>query len=162
MKRITLLLGLLFIAAAPFGLNPAQASIATYEFATPEDEARFTRLSEELRCLVCQNQSLADSNAELALDLRREIYEMIRDGKSNEEIVTFMVARYGDFVLYRPPVKPSTFLLWTGPFLLFALGVVVMIMLVRRRGKTNEDSKLSADEQRRLQQVLHETGEKRL
>ena len=91
-------------------------------FDEPADEARYKRLIAELRCLVCQNQNLADSNAELATDLRNETYSMVKAGKTDEEIVTFMVNRYGDFVLYRPPVKSTTFVLWFGPLILAALG----------------------------------------
>jgi cytochrome c-type biogenesis protein CcmH len=93
----------------------------------PEMEKRVTALAEELRCLVCQNQTLADSNAPLAVDLRNQIREQLARGASEREVVDFMVARYGDFVLYRPPFKASTLLLWMGPFLLLLLGVTVLV-----------------------------------
>ena len=108
---------------------PAAAVIETYEFDSPEVEADYNLLIDELRCLVCQNQNLADSDADLARDLRRETYQMLSDGKSRDEVVDFMVARYGDFVLYRPQFKSSTYLLWLGPFLLL---VVVLFIVVRR------------------------------
>ena len=96
-------------------------------------EARLKRLEADLRCLVCQNQTLADSNAPLAEDLRREVRTLALSGKSDAEIRTFLVARYGDFVLYDPPVKVSTWLLWFGPFLLLGGGVVAWLAIVRRR-----------------------------
>lgn len=131
----------------------AQAGVAPYQFADPADQARFDRLSYELRCLVCQNQNLADSNAELAIDLRREIHTMIQQGQPDEEIIAFMVARYGDFVLYRPPVKPITYALWLGPFLLGAVGLLVMIRLIRQR--TGEQAGgLSTAERERLRLAL--------
>jgi cytochrome c-type biogenesis protein CcmH len=101
------------------------------------DEAFKTRLkalSEELRCLVCQNQSLADSNAELAVDLKREVERLMLDGKSDADIKTYLVQRYGDFVLYRPPVQSNTALLWAGPFVLLAGGAGLW-MLIQRRNK---------------------------
>lgn len=103
--------------------------------ADPAFEARLKRLEEELRCLVCQNQSLADSNAPLAEDLRREVRGLATAGKNDEEIKTFLVDRYGDFVLYRPPVKSTTWLLWYGPFILLAGGGVVWWLIARRRGR---------------------------
>jgi cytochrome c-type biogenesis protein CcmH len=113
---------------------PAQAAIEAYQFDSPQMEADYNQLVDELRCLVCQNQNLAGSDADLARDLRRETYEMLRAGKSQQEVIDFMVARYGDFVLYRPQFKSSTYLLWLGPFLLLLL---VLYLLVRRlRAKT--------------------------
>ncbi len=101
----------------------------------PEDalEKRLSALSAELRCLVCQNQSLADSHAELAIDLKNQVKDMMRAGKSDEEIKAYLTQRYGDFVLYRPPVKSSTWLLWIGPFVLMAGGMVVLVRVMRRR-----------------------------
>lgn len=141
-----------------FAAGPALASINVYQFDNPEQEARFKRLSEELRCLVCQNQNLADSNAELAQDLRREVHTMIVAGKSDADIVKFMTERYGDFVLYRPPMKAGTLLLWVGPFVLLLLGILVLARLVRQRGMTADaaDAPLSADEQQRLAQMLRQ------
>jgi cytochrome c-type biogenesis protein CcmH len=88
---------------------------------------------DELRCLVCQNQNLADSNAELAQDLRQEVYDMIQQGASDQEIIDFMVARYGDFVLYRPPLKSTTLILWIGPFVILGIGVLVLLFHIRKR-----------------------------
>src|SRR6187551_2017125 len=107
--------------AAPLGAAAA-AKEALPEAADPALEARMTRITAELRCLVCQNQTIADSNAGLAVDLRRETREMLRQGKSDAEIIAYMTARYGDFVLYRPPLKATTALLWFGPAAMLALG----------------------------------------
>jgi len=96
-------------------------------------EARFQSLAKELRCLVCQNQSLFDSPAELAADFRREIRAMMREGKSDEEIKAFLVARYGDFVLFRPPVKAKTYALWAAPFILLGVGALALLVMARRR-----------------------------
>jgi cytochrome c-type biogenesis protein CcmH len=124
---------------------------------TPEDPVankRAVQLAEQLRCLVCQNQSLADSNAELALDLRRQIREQIAQGRSNDEIVDFMVSRYGDFVLYRPPLKASTWLLWFGPPLVLLVGFVMLMRYVRERRKRIEREPLSASEHAEAELLL--------
>ena len=102
-------------------------------FSSPEHEKRYHTLIDELRCLVCQNQTIADSNADLASDLRREVYRMVEEDRSAEEIAGFMVARYGEFVLYRPPLQGGTVLLWAGPFLLAALGLALLAVHLRRR-----------------------------
>ena len=132
------------------------ARIETHIFATPEDEARYQTLTEELRCLVCQNQNLADSNAELAQDLRRQAYEMVQAGKSNDEIVAYMVQRYGDFVLYRPPFRPATMLLWIGPFAILGIGVAFLLGYIRRRAK-EQSPELSAEELARAERLLKQT-----
>ncbi len=134
----------------------AGAAIDAFPFEDPDNEARYQQLSEELRCLVCQNQSLADSNAELAMDLRRQVYEMIREGRSDDAIVDYMVARYGDFVLYRPPMQPDTYLLWFGPVLLFLIGSVSLLVFVRRRAAANagESGDLSSEDKQRLERLV--------
>ena len=111
-------------------------------------------LSSELRCLVCQNQTIADSNADLAVDLRGEIREKIESGMSDAEIKDFMVARYGDFVLYRPPVKATTLILWIGPFLLLAVGGGILYVNVKRRRQTVADPELSHDDQALAESLL--------
>ena len=123
------------------------------KFTDPTQEHRYQSLLLELRCLVCQNQSLADSHADLAQDLRNEVHGMLLQGKSNKQILDFMVQRYGDFILYRPPVRHSTWLLWFGPFvlLLFAVSVVVRFSRGRNRGAAPA---LSETEQARLQELL--------
>ncbi len=136
-------------------LLPVQASIVAFDFDDPQKEARFKKFSEELRCLVCQNQSLADSNAELALDLRRELYKMINNGATDDEIVEFMVNRYGDFVLYRPPVKTTTYLLWFGPFLLVIIGLVILLTVIRKVSK-QQDTSLSDEERKQLAELLND------
>jgi cytochrome c-type biogenesis protein CcmH len=109
-------------------------SVTVFGKEDPALDKRVMELAAELRCLVCQNQSIADSNADLAVDLRRQVREQLGSGKSEREVLDFMVQRYGDFVLYRPPLKASTVLLWGGPFLLLGLG---MVLLVRRVRSTN-------------------------
>jgi len=122
----------------------------------PQVEARLKHLAVELRCLVCQNQTLADSNAPLAEDLRREIREMIAKNMSDRDIIDFLVARYGDFVLYRPPLKPTTTLLWLGPFLLLIAGATALVLALRRRQKKLADVTLSEAEHNRVAQLLSE------
>jgi cytochrome c-type biogenesis protein CcmH len=116
------------------------AAIEAHTFDDPADESRYKLLINELRCLVCQNQNIADSNAELAQDLRQQTYEMIQKGLANEEIVTYMVNRYGDFVLYRPPVKRSTILLWVGPFIILFFAIMVLIKVIRRSPDAGDDN----------------------
>lgn len=129
------------------------AGLEAFDFNGNVNEDRYKHLISELRCLVCQNQSLADSDAGLAHDLRREVWELMDQGKSNTQVTEYLVARYGDFVLYNPPVKPSTYILWYGPFGLLVFGLVVLIYTVRRRGNQAE-SRFSAEEQERLQKIL--------
>ena len=111
-------------------------------------------ISEELRCLVCQNESLAGSQADLAKDLRREIREQIAQGKSDKEILDFMIGRYGDFVRYRPPLKGTTFLLWFGPFLLLVAGIAALAIILRRRSRRVTAATLSAEEQKQAEALL--------
>ncbi len=136
----------------------AQAAIVAFKFTDPAKEARFRKFGEELRCLVCQNESLADSNAELALDLRRVLYKMIQNNASDEEIVSFMVDRYGDFVLYKPPVKPTTWLLWFGPFALVVFGLIILLRVILNTRK-QVDSSLSKEEQKQLDSLLKNENE---
>lgn len=156
----------LYFASLLLGLwmAPAYAS-STYEAAIADDpvaEKRLQALSKELRCLVCQNETIADSNAELAVDLRREIRGMIHDGRSDNEILEFMVTRYGDFVLYRPPVKAITLLLWGGPIALLLIAVLALRSYLKRRSLllAKTDKPLSADEMRRAEALLKELDPK--
>ena len=142
----------LLLAAAL--LTPAFAKEAAPAAADPAAEARLMTLASELRCLVCQNQTIADSNAELAVDLRNEIREKIQGGMSDAEIKEFMVARYGDFVLYRPPVKATTLFLWIGPFLLLAVGGGILVYNLRRRRQAPAEAELSRDEQTLAESLL--------
>jgi cytochrome c-type biogenesis protein CcmH len=120
----------------------------------PAVEQRLANLSQELRCLVCQNETLADSRADLAEDLRREIREQIRAGKSDQEIISFLTQRYGEFILYRPPVKPKTYLLWFGPFVLLLVGLAILFRYVKRRRNLIPEQPLSNADHRRAQELL--------
>ncbi|MDX2252207.1 MAG: cytochrome c-type biogenesis protein [Nitrospira sp.] len=122
----------------------------------PAVEERLKHLAVELRCLVCQNQTLADSNAPLAEDLRREVREMIVKNMSDKEIIDFLVSRYGDFVLYRPPLKSTTTLLWVGPFVLLVGGGIALVVALKRRGKKVADAAITEEEHRRVEQLLSE------
>lgn len=134
---LCLLLGLL---AAPPALGQGSTTVREpLQFSSPEQQERFNRLAEELRCLVCQNQSLADSDAPLAQDLRQEVFTMLESGASDEQIKSFLVERYGDFVLYRPPVQGNTLVLWVGPILLLVAGAAVIGFNVRRRRSLLEE-----------------------
>lgn len=135
----------------------ALAAIDTYEFDTEEQRQRFYQLSSELRCPKCQNQNIADSDAPIAMDLRREVYRMLNEGKDNEEIVDFLVARYGEFVRYKPALTPATAILWFGPAAMLLAGFIVLLVMLRRRQKALREAagkSLSQDEQRRLQSLL--------
>jgi cytochrome c-type biogenesis protein CcmH len=116
--------------------------------------ARIRQLEEKLRCLVCQNQTLADSNAELAGDLRRQVREQVAAGRSDEQIIEYLVQRYGDFVLYEPPFKATTVLLWVGPFVLLLGAAGVLVMTLRRRRATPEEPVLGPDDKRLVERVL--------
>ena len=119
-----------------------------------ETQQRIRQLEEKLRCLVCQNQTLADSGAELAGDLRRQVREQVAAGRSDEEIVKFLVQRYGDFVLYDPPFKASTALLWIGPFVLLLGAAAVLIVTLRRRRNAPEETALGPEDRRVVERVL--------
>ena len=131
MLRIVFLLGISL---------SAMAATDIYQFETPEQEQRFRVLLDELRCPKCQNQSLADSDAGIAQDMRTRVEAMIKEGKSNDEIVDYFVARYGDFVSYRPPVTPTTSILWLAPLLLLGSGAVVIVLLLRRASARVDES----------------------
>jgi cytochrome c-type biogenesis protein CcmH len=119
---------------------PVAAKEAAPEAADPALEARMVRITSELRCLVCQNQTIADSNASLAVDLRREARTLIKQGKSDDEVIAYMTERYGDFVLYRPPLKATTLLLWFGPALMLVAGAAVLVVVLRRRSRMAADA----------------------
>lgn len=130
MKRVVTAIVAAFLAASV----PA----ADLRFENPEQQARYENLVNELRCLVCQNQTIADSNADLALDLRDKVAAQIAAGKSDAEIIEYLTARYGDFVLYRPPVQANTVLLWSGPFLLLLVAGALLAFTLRRRASLDE------------------------
>lgn len=130
-------------------------AVDVYQLADPEQQKTYETLTAELRCLVCQNQNIADSHAELAGDLRRQVYEMLQQGKSKDDIVQFMTDRYGDFVLYNPPLKAKTGLLWLGPLGLLLVGLT-MIALVLRRKKNAVKIELDGSERQKIKQLLAE------
>ena len=134
-------------------IGMAHAADTPLGFSDKSRQAEFEALLEELRCLVCQNQSLADSHADLAQDLRQEVYRMIDEGRSRAEVLEFMVARYGDFVLYRPPVKRTTWLLWGAPLLLLA-GVAIIWRKTQSRGTADAESALTPEDEERLATLL--------
>ncbi|HEX3249028.1 MAG TPA: cytochrome c-type biogenesis protein [Pyrinomonadaceae bacterium] len=150
MIRFILVSLLLLCAITPF----AFAKEAKPTGDDPAVEQRLTKLSQELRCLVCQNETLADSRADLAEDLRREIREQIKAGKSDKEIIDFLTARYGQFVLYRPRVTPMTYLLWFGPFVLLLGGLWLLFAYIKQRRDSVPEAPLSADERRRAEELL--------
>jgi cytochrome c-type biogenesis protein CcmH len=114
-------------------LSPIANAVDAYQFNNPEQQAAYQSLVSELRCLVCQNQPIGDSNAELAADLRRQVYEMLQQGKSKADIQQFMTERYGDFVLYNPPFKAKTGLLWLGPVVFLVVGLIAVFLFTRRK-----------------------------
>ncbi|MBX3236090.1 MAG: cytochrome c-type biogenesis protein CcmH [Nitrospiraceae bacterium] len=134
----------------------AMAEEAKPSAQNPSVEVRVKQLAGELRCLVCQNQTLADSNAPLAEDLRQEIREMASKNMSDRDILDFLVARYGDFVLYRPPVKATTLLLWGGPFILLVVGLGALLWALRSRARKISEAPLSTEERQRVTNMLME------
>jgi cytochrome c-type biogenesis protein CcmH len=153
--RLPGLLALLLLVPA------AWAAIDAYEFDDPGDERRYRALIEELRCPKCQNQNIAGSNAPLAADLRQKVYDMLQAGESDGAIVDYMVQRYGDFVTYRPPLKPVTWPLWFGPLAAVVLVGLGLAFWIRRRAREAPPEELSAGERERLQALLRERSEPR-
>src|SRR5438094_5962057 len=149
MKRIALLISLV-ICFASVALAK-EAKPAEY----PQIEKRMRALTEQLRCLVCQNETLADSRADLAEDLRKEIRGQMKAGKSDQEIIAFLTQRYGDFVLYKPPVKATTYLLWFGPFVFLLGGTLLLYRYVKHRREVIQDQPLTAAEHKRAEELLH-------
>jgi len=147
-RQFVLLLTILVVS--PLGWAKEAVPVAE----NPEIERRMIALSEELRCLVCQNESLAGSRSDFAKDLRREIREQLIANKSNQEITDFLVARYGDFVLYRPPMKPTTMLLWFGPFIFLLIGTGALIIYLRKRRKLLEETPLSEEQLKQAEELL--------
>jgi cytochrome c-type biogenesis protein CcmH len=150
MRSLLLISILVFSAFTTNGVKAQTNDIQT--------EQRIRQLSEKLRCLVCQNQSLADSNAELAQDLRRQLREQVAAGRRDDEILDYLVQRYGDFVLYEPPFKAITVLLWVGPFVLLAAAALVLVATLRRRRRAPEEPALGAEDKRLVERVLGPAG----
>lgn len=146
-KIITLILCLLAL--------PLPAVVEYHPFSDPQKEQAYQTLISELRCLVCQNQTIADSNADLAKDLRQQVYEMLQQGKSQQDVVDFMTQRYGDFVMYRPALTLKTGLLWLGPIGFLLIGIGVVVMLVRHK-KTAGPVHLDVKQQSRIQDILQQ------
>ena len=141
MRGLARLRQALLAALLAFGsLGGASAAETPDAAADPALEARLLEITGELRCLVCQNQTIADSHADLAVDLRNQVREMLRRGDSREQIIAYMTARYGDFVLYRPPLKQTTWLLWFGPGVLLLGGLAILIVVLRRRARLPAES----------------------
>ena len=147
-------------ALVPFVLlfiNNVHSSDEPVKFKNQAHEQRYQTLIEEIRCLVCQNQSLADSNADLAQDLRKEIVDMIVSGKNDEQIIQFLVERYGDFVLYRPLLKENTWLLWFGPFLFLIIGLFSAIIIIKKQSRSNKlNDVIDEEKKQRLASLLNE------
>jgi len=146
---------ILLIALCVISLGLSFAKDAAPLADDPVIEQRLISISEEMRCLVCQNESLAGSRSDLANDLRREIRTLIKEGKSDDQIRSFMVERYGDFVLYRPPVKPITWLLWIGPFIILLIGIAGLLTYLRRRNNAVTNIALSDDDNKQIDALLN-------
>ena len=134
--------------------NASANYVDTYTFQDPVTEKRFNELNKELRCPKCQNQNLSGSNSPIAQDLRREVYELLHQGKADIEIMNYMVARYGEFVLYRPRVNSLTYILWFAPAVLILIGVLVVVFIVRRKPIARKEIELSLDQQDKLKALL--------
>ncbi len=158
LKRAAAALALSAALTLPMAAQAREAAPTAFD---PVAHERVVQVSEQLRCLVCQNQSIAESNAELAVDLRNQVIEQVKAGKTNKEIIDYMVERYGDFVLYRPPFKSTTYILWIGPIALFLIGLGAFYVNLRRRKRVvaSEAKPLTADEQALAADLLGEKKE---
>lgn len=148
---------LLFALVAMAGI--ADAASTLYRFDNPDQAQRFEVLTRELRCLVCQGESIADSNSDLAKDLRRQVHDMIVAGRSNQQVIQFMTARYGDFILYKPPFVPRTYFLWAGPLLLLLLASAAMMYYAWGARRDKRSAGLQRGERERLDRLLGESQE---
>lgn len=147
--------GIIVILTMFLFINTVNAAVEIKQFSNTEQEQRYKHIIDELRCLVCQNQNISGSNAGLAQDLRKQVYKMIMAGEDDAAIFDFMVTRYGDFVLYRPPFKATTLFLWLGPFIILALGLFVLVRFIRQREKIVTKELNSADKEK-LKKLLNE------
>src|SRR6266446_5813642 len=150
MRRVSILILLLISLAGPALAKEAKP------VEDPQIDQRMQALTQQLRCLVCQNETLADSRADLAEDLRKEIREQMKAGKSDQEIIAFLTQRYGDFVLYKPPVKATTYLLWFGPFVLLFAGTGVLYRYLKKRRELIDEKPLTNDERKRAEEILRQ------
>lgn len=150
--------GVLIILSLFVSLSTVNASVEMNKFTNEQQEDRYNHIIEELRCLVCQNQNIAGSNAGLAQDLRKKVHTMILAGNDDDAIYEFMVSRYGDFILYRPPFNLSTFILWIGPFILLVMGLFILMRFIRNRKKVVV-VELSNEEKEKLKELLKENKE---
>src|SRR6266581_5213525 len=150
MRRVSILILVLISLLAPALAKEAKP------VEDPQIEQRMQALTQQLRCLVCQNETLADSHADLAEDLRKEIREQMKAGKSDQEIIAFLTQRYGDFVLYKPPVKSTTYLLWFGPFVLLIGGTFLLYRYVGQRRRMIADKPLTEEERKRAEELLNQ------
>jgi len=148
MRRVSILILLLISLAGPALAKEAKP------VEDPQIDQRMQALTQQLRCLVCQNETLADSRADLAEDLRKEIRQQMKAGKSDQEIIAFLTQRYGDFVLYKPPVKATTYLLWFGPFVLLLGGTLLLYRYLKHRREIIQDQPLTAAEHKRAEELL--------
>lgn len=152
LRKVLLSTSLIFALVGSINLSAAKDAVPLAD--DPATEQRLIVISEEMRCLVCQNESLAGSRSDLANDLRQEIRILIKAGKTDEQIRSFMVERYGDFVLYRPPVKPITWLLWIGPFVILLAGIIGLLVYLRRRNLSVPSTVLSEEDNARIDALL--------
>ena len=152
----SMVLALVTLLAVPALAGPTQTDPGWHHFDNPKTEQRYQTLLEGLRCLVCQDESLADSNADLAADLRGEIYQMMKGGKTNAQIKQYLIDRYGDYVLFKPPLDYRTYALWFGPFVLVALGLVVLVWSIRQRSRQRSTA-ISEQERARIDELLRAT-----
>lgn len=150
--------GIIVILTMFLFINTLNAAVEIKQFSNTEQEQRYKHIIDELRCLVCQNQNISGSNAGLAQDLRKQVYKMIMAGEDDAAIFDFMVTRYGDFVLYRPPFKATTLFLWLGPFIILALGLFVLVRFIRQHEKIVTKELNSADKEK-LKKLLNENKE---
>lgn len=150
--------GIIVILSMFLFISTLNAAVEIKQFSNTEQEQRYNHIIDELRCLVCQNQNISGSNAGLAQDLRKQVYKMIMAGEDDAAIFDFMVTRYGDFVLYRPPFKATTLFLWLGPFIILALGLFLLVRFIRQREKVVLAELNSADKEK-LKKLLNENKE---
>lgn len=137
------------------GLRPAMAATSSYDFSSPEQEQTFRELTRELRCPKCQNQDIGDSDAELAKDLRDKSFELLQEGKSKQDVIDYMAARYGNFILYKPPFMASTMILWFGPVLVMLAGFIIVVVRTRKKPRNTADNALNAEQAARLNELLN-------